>query len=93
MKLPTPPRTHLTVTIYSATQIYMLTPRSHSPFKDNCYSSSLQPHTEIDGQVQYTGFLTSAFGPMKMSPSKAPAITRTCFGLPTLEQRQEYKSF
>lgn len=39
------------------------------------------------------GFLTSAFGPMKMSPSKAPAITRTCFGLPTLQQRQEYKCF
>lgn len=30
---------------------------------------------------------------MKMSPSKAPAITRTCFGLPTLEQRQESKCF
>ena len=28
--------------------------------------------------------MTSALGPMNMSPSRAPAITRTCFGLPML---------
>ena len=27
---------------------------------------------------------TSALGPINMSPSKAPAMTRTCLGLPTL---------
>lgn len=30
--------------------------------------------------------ITSALGPMKMSPSRAPAMTRTCLGLPTLEE-------
>ena len=29
---------------------------------------------------------TSAFGPTKYSPSRAPAITRTCFGRPTLQK-------
>lgn len=29
-------------------------------------------------------FATSALGPMKRSPSRAPAITRTCLGRPTL---------
>lgn len=31
--------------------------------------------------------ITSALGPMKMSPSRAPAMTRTCLGLPTLQKR------
>ena len=30
---------------------------------------------------------SSAFGPTKISPSRAPAITRTCFGLPTLKYK------
>lgn len=33
--------------------------------------------------------ITSALGPMKMSPSRAPAITRTCLGLPTLQKTAE----
>lgn len=38
--------------------------------------------------------ITSALGPMKMSPSRAPAMTRTCLGLPTLEETQkEHFSF
>lgn len=31
------------------------------------------------------GTVTSAFGPMNRSPSRAPAITRMCFGRPTLQ--------
>jgi len=33
---------------------------------------------------------TSAFGPTKYSPSRAPAITLTCFGRPTLQGRHSY---
>lgn len=33
---------------------------------------------------EYEMHITSAFGPMKRSPSRAPAITRTCLGRPTL---------
>lgn len=31
------------------------------------------------------GPVTSAFGPMKRSPSRAPAMTRMCLGRPTLQ--------
>lgn len=37
--------------------------------------------------------ITSALGPMKMSPSRAPAMTRTCLGLPTLEKTAERNAF
>ena len=35
---------------------------------------------------------SSPLGPMKMSPSRAPAITRTCFGLPTLQRERDQES-
>lgn len=36
-------------------------------------------------------FVTSALGPIKRSPSRAPAITRTCLGRPTLVNTNTWK--
>ena len=53
--------------------------------KPHCWDPA---HGRNEGLLLARGLgVTSALGPMKMSPSRAPAMTRTCLGLPTLQKR------
>lgn len=57
-------------------------------FSSDRQSRLLGQKTSTQAQTGTTD-VTSAFGPIKRSPSRAPAITRMCLGRPTLQGQEK----